>query len=71
MSVPAGGVTLQMDADDKQTGEAYVEFLTPEEAEKALYKDRQMIGHRYSVHTCRHILSKPYGWENVMLHCVL
>ena len=46
MSVPAGGITLQVDSDGRETGEAYVEFIEPEEAEKALYKDRQMIGHR-------------------------
>ena len=46
MSIPAGGVTLQMDSEDRGTGEAYVEFLKPEDAEKALYKNRQMMGHR-------------------------
>lgn len=47
MSISAGGVTLQVDSDGRETGEAYVEFTKAEEAEKALYKDRQMIGHRY------------------------
>ena len=46
MVVPAGGITLQVDSDGRETGEAYVEFVEPEDAEKALYKDRQMIGHR-------------------------
>ena len=46
MLIPAGGVTLQVDPDGRETGEAYVEFIKPEDAEKALYKDRQMIGHR-------------------------
>ena len=46
MVVPAGGITLQVDSDGRETGEAYVEFVKPEDAEKALYKDRQMIGHR-------------------------
>jgi RNA recognition motif-containing protein len=45
MVVPAGGITLQVDSDGRETGEAYVEFVEPEDAEKALYKDRQMIGH--------------------------
>ena len=47
MVVPAGGITLQVDSDGRETGEAYVEFVKPEDAEKALYKDRQMIGHRF------------------------
>ena len=47
MTIPAGGVTLQVDSDGRETGEAYVEFSKAEEAEKALYKDREMIGHRY------------------------
>ena len=46
MSIPAGGITMQVDSDGRETGEAYVEFTNPDDAEKALYKDRQMIGHR-------------------------
>ena len=46
MLVPAGAITLQVDADGRETGEAYVEFSKADDAEKALYKDRQMIGHR-------------------------
>ena len=46
MVIPPGGVTLQVDSEDRGTGEAYVEFLKPEDAEKALYKNRQMMGHR-------------------------
>lgn len=52
MSIPAGGITQQVDADGRETGEAYVEFIKPEEAEKALYKDRQMIGHRLAYLWC-------------------
>lgn len=55
MSISAGGVTLQVDSDGRETGEAYVEFTKAEEAEKALYKDRQMIGHR-----CVHCIKQYY-----------
>ena len=38
---------MQVDAENRGTGEAYVEFVRPDDAEKALYKNRQMMGHRY------------------------
>ena len=47
MLIPAGGVTLQVDLYGRETGVAYVEFIKPEDAEKALCKDLQMIGRRY------------------------
>ncbi|CAI7988509.1 Heterogeneous nuclear ribonucleoprotein H2, partial [Geodia barretti] len=47
MPIVAGGVTMQVDAENRGTGEAYVEFVRPDDAEKALYKNRQMMGHRY------------------------
>lgn len=37
---------LQVDTDGRGTGEAYVEFLKTDDAEKALYKNREMMGHR-------------------------
>ena len=46
MSIPSGGITMQVDSDGRETGEAYVEFTSPDDSEKALYRDRQMIGHR-------------------------
>ena len=49
MPIPAGGVTMQVDAENRGTGEAYVEFVKPDDAEKALYKNRQMMGHRYII----------------------
>ena len=66
MSVPAGGVTLQVDSDGRETGEAYVEFVKPEDAEKALYKDRQMIGHRYTCVTEFHS-TVVLGWSQKLL----
>ena len=43
---------MQVDAENRGTGEAYVEFVRPDDAEKALYKNRQMMGHRYCVCVC-------------------
>lgn len=42
---------MQVDSENRGTGEAYVEFVKPEDAEKALYKNRQMMGHRYNKYT--------------------
>jgi len=41
------GITLTMDQDGRPSGDAYVEFTCPEEAEKALKKNKERIGHRY------------------------
>ena len=64
MSVPAGGVTMQVDSDGRETGEAYVEFTKAKDAENALHKDRQTIGHRLDlslVKTCTYIHVAMYG----------
>ena len=37
---------MQVDQSGRETGEAFVEFVDLEDAEKALAKDRQEIGHR-------------------------
>jgi len=41
------GITLTMDQDGRPSGDAYVEFTSPDEAEKALQKNKERIGHRY------------------------
>lgn len=41
------GITITMDQMGKCTGDAYVEFSTPEDAEKAQSKHKEKIGHRY------------------------
>ena len=39
-----------MDSDGRPTGDAYVEFTSQEEADKALQKHKQRIGHRLGEH---------------------
>ena len=41
-----GGIVLQRDPNGAETGEGFVEFMTKEDAEKALDRNRQKIQHR-------------------------
>lgn len=47
LSVPLNGVHLMFNEREQPTGEAYVEFSSLEDREKAMQKDRQHIGGRY------------------------
>ena len=46
------GITITLDQDGRCTGDAYVEFQTPAEAEKALQKHKEKIGHRWEDGDC-------------------
>ena len=46
LDIPVGAITLQKDQDGRETGEAYVNFPSAQDSEKALTKDRQHMGHR-------------------------
>ena len=47
LSVPLNGVHLMYNEHEQPTGEAYVEFSSPEDRERAMTKDRQHMGGRY------------------------
>ena len=47
LSVPLNGVHLMFNEREQPTGEAYVEFSSPDDRERAMTKDRQHIGGRY------------------------
>jgi heterogeneous nuclear ribonucleoprotein F/H len=47
LSVPLNGVHLMFNEREQPTGEAYIEFSSPEDRERAMTKDRQHIGGRY------------------------
>ena len=61
---------MQVDAENRGTGEAYVEFVRPDDAEKALYKNRQMMGHRYCACVCACVRACVCACVCV-LHCPL
>ncbi|XP_071208106.1 G-rich sequence factor 1 isoform X1 [Salvelinus alpinus] len=47
LDVAEDGVTLVTDHRGRNSGEAYVQFLTQEQADEALTRDREVIGNRY------------------------
>ncbi|GLV43924.1 glorund [Carabus blaptoides fortunei] len=47
LEIVPNGITLLTDYSGRSTGEAYVQFVNKEVAEKALQKHRERIGHRY------------------------
>ena len=46
-SITPYGINITMDQDGRPSGEAYVEFASPDQVEKALAKNKEKIGHRY------------------------
>ncbi|KAF4521628.1 hypothetical protein B566_EDAN006670 [Ephemera danica] len=47
MEIVPNGISLPTDFQGRSTGEAYVQFVNKEVAEKALLKHKEKIGHRY------------------------
>ncbi|MED6252052.1 hypothetical protein ATANTOWER_006323 [Ataeniobius toweri] len=47
LNIAENGITIITNSRGKNSGEAYVQFSSQEEADKALQKDRELIGHRY------------------------
>ena len=44
--ISQNGITVQRDEVGKETGEAFVEFVSSTDAEKALERNKCTIGHR-------------------------
>ena len=49
MEIAPYGITITLDQDGRCTGDAYVQFASPKEAEQALQKHKEKIGHRWDV----------------------
>lgn len=49
LEIVPNGITLLTDYSGRSSGEAYVQFVNREVAEKALLKHREKIGHRWGI----------------------
>ncbi|XP_074647815.1 heterogeneous nuclear ribonucleoprotein H-like isoform X2 [Tubulanus polymorphus] len=73
LEIVPNGISFIQDQRGRITGEAYVQFVSPEIAEKSHEKHKQKIGHRYieifksSMAEARHALS-PYRMKNPMMN---
>lgn len=47
LEIVPNGIMLPTDYNGRSTGEAYVQFINKEVAEKALQKHKEKIGHRW------------------------
>jgi RNA recognition motif-containing protein len=47
LNIIHGGITIQKDIDGRESGEAFVEFASKDDVDKALARDRKEIQHRY------------------------
>ncbi|XP_015260446.1 PREDICTED: G-rich sequence factor 1-like [Cyprinodon variegatus] len=47
LNIAENGITILSNNRGRNSGQAYVQFSSQEEASKALQKDRELIGHRY------------------------
>ena len=47
MEIVPNGIMLPEDRTGRSTGEAYVQFASPDIAERALTKHKERIGHRW------------------------
>ena len=47
LNIIHGGITIQKGIDGRESGEAFVEFASKDDVDKALARDRKEIQHRY------------------------
>lgn len=47
LNIVHGGITIQKDMEGRESGEAFVEFSSKDDIDKALERDRKEIQHRY------------------------
>ena len=57
LEIVPNGITITLDEDGRNTGDAFVEFASPEIAEQAEKKHKEKIGHRWEAVWCGEGLS--------------
>lgn len=65
--IKAGGVSFIMHADGRPTGMAFIEFCTPQEAVRAMEKDRAKFGPEYGDRFCMLQLVGRHEMDKVQL----
>lgn len=50
LEIVPNGITITLDEDGRTTGDAFVEFASPDIASQALKKNKETIGHRWESH---------------------
>ena len=51
LEVVPNGITIPLDVQGRSSGEAYVQFVDKDVAERALEKNKEKIGHRWGQRT--------------------
>ena len=62
LDIPQDGIVLPTDQLGRSSGEAYVKFVSRDQAEKALGKHKERIGHRWGI-----VLGT---WESRLINCL-
>lgn len=47
LEIVPNGITITLDEDGRTTGDAFVEFASPDIAQQAMKKNKEEIGHRW------------------------
>ncbi|VDI25667.1 heterogeneous nuclear ribonucleoprotein F/H [Mytilus galloprovincialis] len=63
LEIVPNGIMLPEDRQGRSTGDAYVQFASPDLCEKALLKHKERIGHRY-IEIFKSSLNEAYGQIN-------
>jgi heterogeneous nuclear ribonucleoprotein F/H len=69
LEILPNGISLPTDYTGRSTGEAYVQFVNKDVAERALQKHKEKIGHRWGTKT--QIAGFGYTYDPFIYHFIL